>query len=449
MSMQVVKFGGTSMGSASAMRQAAQIVARNRAAKFVVVSATSGTTNQLLQANRSAISGSIVSLADILGGLRHRHLEIAAGLEMQDLGPLDDLLQGLEAQLAIRSGSLDRDLDAVLSFGERLSAVLFSAALKNAGLPSMVVDASQLLVTDSRFGKAEPKIAETKEQVDRIARPLLAAGNTIVTQGFLGADQQGSITTLGRGGSDFSAAIFSEALHAEACQIWTDVNGIYSMDPRVVPNARLIPEITFGEAAELANFGAKVLHPATLLPALRAGVKVFVGNTFSPEAGGTWIYPELKERPLVRAIAVRNHQTLITVSSMRMLNSHGFLARLFAILADQGLSVDLVTTSEVSVALTIDGTSSGSSGRSILENISLMEQLRHIAEVQVEDNLSLVALVGNRLSSTPGVAARAFQAVGLENVRLICHGASANNMCFLVSSPQVNRVASRLHEAFL
>ncbi|RYZ95878.1 MAG: aspartate kinase, partial [Proteobacteria bacterium] len=271
----------------------------------------------------------------------------------------------------------------------------------------------------------------------------------IVTQGFIGADSAGRTTTLGRGGSDYSAALFAEALGAKDCYIYTDVNGIYSMDPRVVPNARVIREISFGEAAELANFGAKVLHPATLLPAMRAGIRVFVGNTFKPHEGGTWIHAELNERPLLRAIATRDRQTLITVNSMRMLNSHGYLARLFTILANHGLSIDLVTTSEVSVALTVDGTSAGSSGASILENTALMNELSEIAEVKIEENLSLVALVGTRLSSTPGVAARTFQAVGLDNVRLICHGASPNNLCFLVNSNEVRRVASRLHEAFL
>jgi aspartate kinase len=448
-SLRVVKFGGTSMGSAEAMRQAARIVGNYAGPRLVVVSATSGTTNQLLQAYRERASG--MAATETLAAIRSRHEELAARLEArahvtEELARLD---QELTSAAAAVSGEDDRALDFLLSFGERLSSVIFAEALAQAGARSAVVDARGLLRTDARFGKADPDTSASKALCQEKLRPRLEAGEVLVTQGFIGATADGETTTLGRGGSDYSAALFAEALGAESCWIWTDVNGIYSMDPRVVPNARVIREISFGEAAELANFGAKVLHPATLLPAVRAGIRVFVGNTFKPEEGGTWIHAELTERPLLRAIATRERQTLITVNSMRMLNTHGYLAKLFTILANHGLSIDLVTTSEVSVALTVDGTSAGSSGKSILDNHSLMAELSEIAEVKVEENLSLVALVGNRLSSTPGVAARTFQAVGLDNVRLICHGASPNNLCFLVNSSEVRRVASRLHEAFL
>jgi aspartate kinase len=444
---QVIKFGGTSMGSAAAMRQAAALVAREKSS-LVVVSATSGTTNQLLSMYRAALSKDASALSDLAGALRRRHEEIGAEFKLLP-GSLDSFYFEAESRAAAITEDSDEALDGLLSLGERLSSVLFTAALREAGLTASTLDATAVLRTDSRFGRAEPSLAETKSLCEAEILPLQAKGEILVTQGFLGADSAGRRTTLGRGGSDYSAALFAEAIGAESCLIYTDVNGIYSMDPRVVPSARVIPEITFAEAAELANFGAKVLHPATLLPAHRAGIKVFVGNTFKPHDGGTWIYPALEQRPLLRAIATREKQTLITVNSMRMLNSHGYLARLFTILASQGLSVDLVTTSEVSVALTVDGTNAGSSGRSILENTALMAELSEIAEVKVEENLALVALVGNRLSSTPGVAARTFQAVGLDNVRLICHGASPNNLCFLVAASEVRRVASRLHEAFL
>ena len=447
----VAKFGGTSMGSAEAMRQAARIVTSEPSVGLVVVSATSGTTNQLLSIYRAALQKEGAALADGLGAIRHRHDELAAALGVS--GEARVALGGLYEELRARAGAIeeesDAELDGLLSLGERMSSVLFTEALKQAGARARTIDAREILRTDSRFGKADPQVGETRRLCTDRVLPWLEAGDTLVTQGFIGADANLQTTTLGRGGSDYSAALFAEALGANACWIWTDVNGIYSMDPRVVPNARVIREISFAEAAELANFGAKVLHPATLLPAVRAGIRVFVGNTFKPAESGTWIYPELPERPLLRALATRDRQTLITVSSMRMLNTHGYLARLFTILANHGVSVDIVTTSEVSVALTVDGTSTGSSGRSILENQALLTELREIADVQVEENLSLVALVGNRLTLTPGVAARTFQAVGLDNVRLICHGASPNNLCFLVNSAEVRRVASRLHEAFL
>lgn len=441
--IRVAKFGGTSMGSAEAMRQAAALV-KERKFGFTVVSATSGTTNQLLQAYRArGTSG----FQDAFGAICYRHNEISSALEASASARLS--LENIYSEMReTRLGEGDESLDSWLAFGERLSSVLFADALRQAGLRSSVVDARQILRTDSRFGRAEPEPASIRENAAAL-RERTDRGEFLVTQGFIGSDASGRTTTLGRGGSDYSAALFAEALSAESCWIWTDVNGVYSMDPRVVPHARVISEISFAEAAELANFGAKVLHPATLLPAMRAGIKVFVGNTFKPQEGGTWIHKELPARPLLRALAIRENQTLITVNSMRMLNAHGYLARLFTILANHDLSVDLVTTSEVSVALTVDGASSGSSGRSILENTALMGELAEIAEVQVEENLCLVALVGNNLSSTPGVAARTFQAVGLDNVRLICHGASAHNLCFLVNKNEVRRVASRLHEAFL
>jgi aspartate kinase len=452
MSLQVAKFGGTSMGTVAAMEQAARVVTACEEIRFVVVSATSGTTNQLLQGYHQAVSGAQAAVLDLTGAIAHRHREmaVALGLDADGRRALEDILLEIDARLGAVERQSDQDLDSILPLGERLSSVLFAQALRNAGRKAWAVDARELLRTDSRFGQAEPLLAETRELCHRVALPLLEEGITLVTQGFTGRDERGHTTTLGRGGSDYSAALFSEAFGSSACLIWTDVDGIYSMDPRVVPEAKVIPAISFSEAAELANFGAKVLHPATLHPAIRAGIRVFVGNTFAPEKGGTWIYPEHPERPLVRAIAVRERQTLITVTSLKMVNVHGFLARLFSVLASHRLSVDLVTTSEVSVALTVDGAATGSSGRSIQEDQALMRDLREIAEVQVEDDLSLVAVIGNNLSSTPGVAGCAFQAVGgSENVRLICHGASPHNLCFLVGSSKAKAVAARLHEAFL
>lgn len=448
--LNVAKFGGTSMGSAEAMQKAARLVLENPNTRFVVVSAISGATNVLLQAYLQSVSRAEGAVADSLGDLERRHEEIAKALGVSDSqkAAMAAIFTELHSILSLQLGS-DHVLDRVLSVGERLSSILFTQALVRAGLDAQTIDARKLLRTDALFGRAEPQPEATRQNCEQYALPLLEQGKILVTQGFIGATKDGQTTTLGRGGSDYSAALFAEALRAETLHIWTDVNGIYTMDPRTVPEARIIPEITFGEAAELANFGAKVLHPATLVPAVRQNIKVFVGNTFSPEKGGTWIYGELNEKPLLRAIAVRDRQTLITVSSMRMLNTHGFLAKMFAILAQHQISVDLVTTSEVSVALTIDGTNAGSSGKSVLANEELLNELRQFADVKVEENLSLLALIGNRLSATPGIAARAFQSIGEHNVRLICQGASHNSMCFLVSSHEAKSVAQRLHKEFL
>jgi aspartate kinase len=218
------------------------------------------------------------------------------------------------------------------------------------------------------------------------------------------------------------------------------------MDPRVVPTARIIPEISFAEAAEMANFGAKVLHPATLWPAVRASIPVFVGSTFQPEKEGTRILPNRSsDAPLIRAIAVRKEQTLITVSSLRMLNSHGFLAKMFEVLARHSLSIDLVTTSEVSVALTVDEGSLGSGGKRVSEQHEMIHELRQFAEVKIEEGLSLIAIIGNSLNHSSGVAAKVFHSISEFNVRLVCHGASEHNVCFLVAAKQANEVAKRLH----
>jgi aspartate kinase len=342
-----------------------------------------------------------------------------------------------------------KQLDELLSFGERLSAELFTAALEKNQAPAAHFDARTLITTNSFYGKAEPQIAAIKENCAQLLLPALNGSKILVTEGFIGRDIHGNTTTLGRGGSDYSAALLAEGIEASNLEIWTDVSGILTMDPRTVKEAKIIREISFAEAAELANFGAKVLHPATLLPAMRSKTVVFVKNTFSPFDAGTKIYAELSEKPLFRAVAVRNNQTLITVSSLRMLNAHGFLAKIFALLAEHELSVDLVTTSEVSVALTIDGTSLGSSGKGIKENKALFDALSTIADVRIEENLSVIALIGNHLTQNAGIAARAFACLEDVNVRLICQGASHNNLCFLVDSSAAADAAVKLHRAFL
>ena len=452
----VSKFGGTSMGSPAAMNQAAQIVASKLPAKptrLVVVSATSGTTSQLLKIFDHQEKRDFETAKKELAALKSRHLEMAVRLECS--ADLNQRLQSLFAELdSVLQAKLNSDgstLDLVLSFGERLSSVLFAQALRRAGRAVTLVDARSILRTDSHFGKAEPILTELtteaaalKAQIDSLD---LNSPQVFLTQGFIGADEQGRTTTLGRGGSDYSAALFAESLGASDVEIWTDVPGILTMDPRAVPTAKIISEISFAEAAEMANFGAKVLHPATLWPAVRANIPVFIGSTFEPEKGGTHILNEdyLTAAPQIRAIAIRKKQTLITVSSLRMLNAHGFLAKIFDVLARHHLSVDLVTTSEVSVALTIDETALGSAGKSVLDYPELFAELRGFADVHVEENLSLVAVIGNSLSHAHGVAAKIFQSIADFNVRLICHGASEHNLCFLVSSEEAAEVAKRLH----
>ena len=266
----------------------------------------------------------------------------------------------------------------------------------------------------------------------------------VITQGFIGSENKGRTTTLGRGGSDYTAALLAEALHASRVDIWTDVPGIYTTDPRVVSAAKRIDEIAFAEAAEMATFGAKVLHPATLLPAVRSDIPVFVGSSKDPRAGGTLVCNKTENPPLFRALALRRNQTLLTLHSLNMLHSRGFLAEVFGILARHNISVDLITTSEVSVALTLDTTGSTSTGDTLLTQSLLME-LSALCRVEVEEGLALVALIGNDLSKACGVGKEVFGVLEPFNIRMICYGASSHNLCFLVPGEDAEQVVQKLH----
>ena len=273
--------------------------------------------------------------------------------------------------------------------------------------------------------------------------PRLAEG-VVITQGFIGSEAKGRTTTLGRGGSDYTAALLGEALNATRVDIWTDVPGIYTTDPRVAPAAKRIDVIAFEEAAEMATFGAKVLHPATLLPAVRSDIPVFVGSSKEPKAGGTLVCKNTENPPLFRALALRRKQTLLTLHSLNMLHSRGFLAEVFSILARHSISVDLITTSEVSVALTMDTTGSTSAGDTLLTQ-GLLTELSSLCRVEVEQDLALVAIIGNELSKACGVGKEVFGVLDPFNIRMICYGASSHNLCFLVPGADAEKVVQKLH----
>jgi aspartate kinase len=342
---------------------------------------------------------------------------------------------------------LDRSkalMDELLAMGELCSATLFAAVLNEQGTRAKAFDVRQVLRTDSHFGRAEPQIAQISALALAHLAPLLDE-YVIVTQGFVGADEEGNTTTLGRGGSDYSAALLAEALKASAVEIWTDVAGIYTTDPRLAPNARPLKEISFNEAAEMATFGAKVLHPATILPAVRQQIKVFVGSSKAPGEGGTWIRHQTDETPVFRAVALRRDQILLNLHSLQMLHTQGFLAETFATLAKHKISVDLITTSEVNVSLTLDKTGSDSSGHGLLTEALLADLSEH-CRVRVEDNLALVAIIGNKIASTPGICARVFGLLSPFNIRMICQGASPHNLCVLVAAEDAAKVIEVLHQ---
>lgn len=327
-----------------------------------------------------------------------------------------------------------------------MSTKIFTQLLKERNYPAVWVDVREIVATNNHYGKAAPNDEKTQAQSDAILKPLIAEGKVAITQGFIGRDDEGKTTTLGRGGSDYSAALLAEVLNANDVLIWPDVPGIYTTDPRVVPAAKRIDTMSFNEAAEMATFGAKVLHPATLLPAVRSNIPVYVGSSKAPEQGGTWVTRDPQPRPTFRALALRRNQILLTLSSLSMLHAQGFLANVFAILAKHKISVDVITTSEVSIALTLDKTGSASSGADMLSP-ELLEELRQYCNVKVENDLALVAIIGNNLHTQAGIAKQLFATLSPYNVRLISYGASTNNVCTLVQNSKADDVIRSLHFA--
>ena len=447
----VSKFGGTSMGDAGCMLRSAE-VSLKQGSKIVVVSATSGTTNDLIELARTAEKSTWDKAYVFINKIKTKHQQIARDLELPETQTkqMEEMLVELESMSRgihlLKDCSL-KAMDSMQSFGERLSSILFTQAmnliLKKEKTDSKAVwlDARQVLITDNQFGKARPEITETKKQADNLLGAIRHENVVYVTQGFIGATKDGMTTTLGRGGSDYSAALFAEAVKADILEIWTDVAGIATTDPRICPEARSISEISFKEASELATFGAKILHPATLMPAIRSQIPVFVGSSFASDLGGTWVKKDVENTPLVRAMAIRKKQVLVTLSTPEMLYTHGFLYQIFKVFNDHKASVDAITTSEISVSMTLD--------ESTLSNTELFNDLEKLAVVQVEENLSLISLIGNNINHTAGLAKKIFDSISDINVRMICLGASKHNFCFIVDGSQGDEAIKRLHKTFI
>ncbi len=436
----VSKFGGTSMADFEAMQRCAGIVAENPERKIIVVSATAGTTNDLvvLSASPSA-QDQQAFLARI--EKRHRdiirHLHNAQEMEEQFGHTLDALKEHLS-----QSKKDEAWKDGLLAFGELMSSPIFTEVVRMMGVDAQWLDAREVIATDSRFGEAQPDVLKTATQAAKLDNDQV-----YVTQGFIASDPAGNTTTLGRGGSDYSAALFAEATKAGRLEIWTDVSGVYTTDPRIVADAFPIHEITFSEAAELSTFGGKVLHPATLKPVIRSGAEVFVGSSLHPDSRGTLILHQATEKPAIRAISLRKNQTLVTVHSLEMLGRHGFLAHLFQVLANRNISVDLVTTSEVSVSLTLDTNTYAASPVDLSQDV--IQELQTFSQVEIEKGLSLIALIGNELQATAGVSGSIFNELRDFNIRLICHGASKHNLCFLVAEEDAEEVVRLIHKKFI
>ncbi len=445
----VSKFGGTSMADANRIRNSAE-VAHARHSGLVVVSAISGVTNQLIELGALAEQGHWSTVEPLIQEISHRHLQIAEELNVssstrQSLAEILEELTSLARGICLLRECSLKARDTLMSLGERMSSQLILEALrevkreKNSAEQVSLIDARDYIKTDEQFGRARPLIQEIELAC---AHGLVFDDSQVyVTQGFIGSTTDGVTTTLGRGGSDFSAALFAYALDAETLEIWTDVPGIATTDPRIYPKARSLEEISFQEASELATFGAKILHPATLAPAIRKNIPTYVGSSYHPESSGTWVRKEVESHPLVRALALRKNQVLVTLTTPDMLHNYGFLFQIFKVFNDHKVSIDSVTTSEISVAMTLDD--------STLLNKKMIQELSQFAEVQVEGKLSLVSIIGNNINHTPGLGQKIFEAIAGVNVRMTCHGASRHNFCFLVHEENGPVVIQRLHEAFI
>ena len=447
----VIKFGGTSVGDTRAFERVREIVrAREAERPVVIVSAMSRVTDALLASVQMAAED---GAPDAAAGALDQHFERHARVAHDLLGPrvttgeietaierargeVLDLLRQLAARM------MPRPLlqDVIVSYGERLSATLLAAVLRAGGVPAHYVDARRCIVTDENYGSAAPLIEETGRRTRAEIEPLIEQQKVPVLGGFIGASPDGATTTLGRGGSDYSAALVGAALSAREIQIWTDVSGVLTADPRLVPTARPVPQLSYAEAAELAYFGAKVLHPKTIQPAVEQGIPVRICNTFAPTEAGTLICARTATSPqTIKSIAHKTGITIVRVTSARMLGEYGFLRALFEIFERHHTVVDVVTTSEVSVSLSLDDAGSLP---------AVIRDLRKIGAVKVEQNRAIICLFGEELGNTPGVAAIVFSAIHDINISLISLGASSVNLTFMIDEGRAAEAVARLHEAF-
>jgi aspartate kinase len=446
--MIVMKFGGTSVESAQAIERVASIVkARVDRHPIVVVSAMGKTTNKLLAIAQAAIEGKRDEYIRQIHDLRDFHsrearlvVPLAHRAELDRT--LDDHFQELTELvkgIAVLGELTPRSVDAISSYGERLSSYIVALAFEHFGLPAVHVDSRKLIVTDNRHTQAAPLFAETYRRLAETL-PALAAKRVVVMGGFIASTEAGVTTTLGRGGSDFTASIVGAGVDAEEIQIWTDVDGMLTADPTILPGGHRVKTISFAEAAELAYFGAKVLHPSTVIPAIERNIPVLILNSRRPEVPGTRIVSETVHcGNVVKSIACKRRITLVNIHSTRMLMAHGFLHRIFEIFDRHQTAVDMVATSEVSVSLTIDDTG---------QTKAICDELSAFSEVSMEPDQAIVCLVGENIRYTPGVASRVFQTLGNINIRMISQGASLLNLSFVVAAADLRPAVEALHKEF-
>jgi aspartate kinase len=437
--MIVAKFGGTSMGTAASIREVAKVILEEPKRKVIVVSAASGVTD-LLIALGEASEGKQEWLSTF-AALKKRHLDLASELEVSVsldsyFETLENLLHGIEML-----GELsERTRDHLLSFGERLSSELLTAYLNKTN-KAVCLQASEVIRTDNRHGEAAVNFSETarkvQEKIAHLISPLLSSETIVVTQGFIGGDSHGHITTLGRGGSDYTGAVLAHCLSAERLEIWTDVNGIMSTDPRLVSEAYTIAQMSFEEAAELAYFGAKVLHPKTIQPAMEKGIPVYVLNTFDSQNPGTEI--STKADSSIKSVTYKKHVNVVNIISTRMLAAPGFLRTIFDIFARHAVSIDVVSTSEVSVSASIDKE---------LPQV-VLDELRAVAQVEYFPGQAIVCLVGEGIKDNREVLSQLFGSIKEYPIRMVSQGASKRNITLVVSVDDAPNIVKAIYKQFL
>jgi len=449
--MNILKFGGTSMADEDTWKQVLGII-KNTVEPVVVVSATAKTTDSLLLAAEEARKGDLDEATSISSHIEKRHKNLlkqflatnnaeSKSVKKECFDWIEDHVTKLNNYLlGIHTlGELTpKSTDAISSLGERLSSYLLAACGKALGMDTFYVDSRKILKTDSVYGRAKPYMNEITESAEFL-QYRIERGEIPIIGGFYGSNEDGEITTLGRGGSDYSASLIGLALGAEAIQIWTDVSGMYTSDPRHIQGAEPIRHISFGEAAELAYFGARVLHPATIQPAVEKDIPVYVKNTFEPDDAGTRITAEEASDTAIRAIAFKKDIIVITVTSSRMLMAYGFLSRVFDIFEQYHVSVDVVTTSEVSVSMTVD------SEQYLQEIVNELEEISH---VEIKQGQGLVTVVGQNFLNATGIAGSAFSALSDIPIRMISQGSSNNNITLVVDNEHVIKTAQALHDTF-
>ncbi|MCK5282571.1 MAG: lysine-sensitive aspartokinase 3 [Nanoarchaeota archaeon] len=439
--MIVMKFGGTSVGNAEKIKAVSQIIKLNLDQKPVVVcSAVKGVTDMLIEMANTAFKGE--STKDLLRHLKEKHdkiireLDIAKDTATPLLEDIDRLMERVEN---VRLESTET-LDHIQSYGERMSCRIVAAYLSKVGIKAKAHDAFDMgMITNPDFGRAEP----LEHAPEMIKEHMAKMDHVPVVTGFIGKTTAGEITTLSRGGSDYTASIIGAATDSDEIQIWTDVDGIMSTDPKIVKDAKTIAKLSFDEASELAIFGAKVLHPKSIIPAMEKNIPVRVLNTYNPEGKGTIVTPKAeKTDKVMKAIACKKGISLVNVTSTRMLNAHGYLARVFDIFRDYQKSVDMISTSEVSISMTIND----SNGMD-----KIVKDLEGIAKVKTEDNKAIICVVGEGLKHTKGLAGKVFSTVGKAGVsiEMISQGASEINISFVVDEEDADKTINALHQEFI